>query len=72
MLKYFFSVLQVKKYRNKYFNEKMKMRAFSSQSEFNVFFPKSILTFQFWTFLKCPFSFLALTFFQRFSNNIYY
>ena len=30
----------------------MKMRAFSSQSEYNVLFPKSILGFQFWTFLK--------------------
>ena len=30
----------------------MKTRAFSSQSEYDVFFPKSILGFQFWTFLK--------------------
>jgi len=66
MLKYFFSVLQVKKYRNKYFNEKMKMRAFSSQSEFNVFFPKSILTFQFWTFLKMSIFIFGADFFSNF------
>jgi len=44
----------------------MKMRAFWSQSDFFTFFSKVFSIFQFWTFLKCPFSILAPTFFSNF------
>ena len=47
----------------------MKMRAFSSQSEYNVLFPKSILGFQFWTFLKMSIFHSALDFLTNSSQQ---
>ena len=62
----------IKIYSHKKIQLKMKFRAFRSQVVFNNFFWKVFWDFQFWTFLKCPFSFLALTFFLKVTNNIYY
>jgi hypothetical protein len=41
-----------KNYRHTFFQQKKKMRALWSQSDFDVFFSKLFLIFQFWTFLK--------------------
>ena len=41
-----------KKYRHTFFSKKTKSKALSSQSDFDVFFSKLFLIFQFWTFLK--------------------
>ena len=46
----------LKNYRNKKINTKMKTRAFSSQLGFSTIFSKSILGFQFWTFIFVHFS----------------
>ena len=50
----------------------MEMRALSSQLGFSVFFQKSLLGFQFWTFIFVHFSKPNSLFRKKYTNNIYY
>ena len=56
-------------YRNIFFDQKTKFRAFSSQSEYDVFFSKVFSVFEFWTFLKMSIFHSALDFLKNSSQQ---
>ena len=56
----------LKIYRNTFFRPFLKMRALSTQLDFNVFFQKLFSVFQFWTFLKMSIFIFGPDFFFNF------